>query len=201
MKLREIINLLTEEFKSKQEVIDHFVKTGRSAAAGAAAWDRGWRGGSSKKKKPFSKTFKKDYHDELDDRRFKDIDESSKIPNFSQIVNEVMPLILKELGLESLPNIQFVKQVKDKKQPTFGKYINDSDTIQVSIDNRHPVDIIRTLAHEMVHHKQDTLKRLGPHSGDTGSSIENQAHEIAGIIMRHINKKYPNFLKLDNIEI
>lgn len=39
---------LTESFNSKQEVIDHFVKQGKSAAAGAAAWERGWRGPKAK---------------------------------------------------------------------------------------------------------------------------------------------------------
>ena len=32
------------QFGSKQEVIDHFVRQGKSAAAGAAAWEKGWRG-------------------------------------------------------------------------------------------------------------------------------------------------------------
>ena len=39
---------LAESFKSKQEVIDHFVKQGKPAAAGAAAWERGWRGQQAK---------------------------------------------------------------------------------------------------------------------------------------------------------
>lgn len=39
---------LAESFNSKQEVIDHFVKQGKSAAAGAAAWERGWRGPKTK---------------------------------------------------------------------------------------------------------------------------------------------------------
>ena len=37
-----------QQFDSKQEVIDHFVKQGKSAAAGAAAWERGWRGTQAK---------------------------------------------------------------------------------------------------------------------------------------------------------
>lgn len=36
------------QFNSKQEVINHFVKQGKSAAAGAAAWERGWRGTQAK---------------------------------------------------------------------------------------------------------------------------------------------------------
>lgn len=35
---------VNEAFNSKQEVINHFVKQGKSAGAGAAAWERGWRG-------------------------------------------------------------------------------------------------------------------------------------------------------------
>jgi hypothetical protein len=43
------------QFNSKQEVIAHFVKQGKSAASGAAAWERGWRGHTPKKKevKPY----------------------------------------------------------------------------------------------------------------------------------------------------
>jgi hypothetical protein len=41
-------NVHEATFNSKQEVIDHFVKQGKSAAAGAAAWERGWRGSKPK---------------------------------------------------------------------------------------------------------------------------------------------------------
>ena len=39
---------ITESFNSKQEVINYFVSKGKPAAAGAAAWERGWRGPKSK---------------------------------------------------------------------------------------------------------------------------------------------------------
>jgi pyrimidine deaminase RibD-like protein len=35
-------------FNSRQEVINYFVSRGRTAAEGAAAWDRGWRGHAAK---------------------------------------------------------------------------------------------------------------------------------------------------------
>jgi hypothetical protein len=35
---------IDEKFKSKQELIDYFVKQGKSEAQGAAAWERGYRG-------------------------------------------------------------------------------------------------------------------------------------------------------------
>ena len=64
-----------DRFNSKQEVINHFVKNGKSAAAGAAAWERGYRGSSSKPielKKPPQRS----YHDDLDDKRYASIDEN-----------------------------------------------------------------------------------------------------------------------------
>ena len=121
-------------------------------------------------------------------------------PDLNDIIREVLPIIKQELQLTSLPKIKIVNQIADAEQPTFGKYQDNTNTLQVVKKNRHPVDILRTLAHELVHYKQDTANKLGPHSGDTGSDIENQAHEIAGVIMRHIDKKYPHYLKLDNIE-
>lgn len=55
-----ISNSVTEEksiteagtFTSKQQVIDHFVKNGKTAAQGASAWERGWRGKSKTSNTP-----------------------------------------------------------------------------------------------------------------------------------------------------
>ena len=62
-------------FNSKQEVINHFVKNGKSAAAGSAAWERGYRG-SSKKPIELKKPPQRSYHDDLDDKRYASIDEN-----------------------------------------------------------------------------------------------------------------------------
>lgn len=43
-------HITESQFNSKQEVIDYFVKQGKSAAAGASAWERGWRGPKTKTK-------------------------------------------------------------------------------------------------------------------------------------------------------
>lgn len=118
-------------------------------------------------------------------------------PDLNTIIREVLPIIKHELKISKLPKIRLVKQINSGDQPTFGQYQDDSNTLEVVKQNRHPVDILRTLAHELVHYKQDTQNRIGPHSGETGSNIENEAHAMAGVIMRHINKKYPHYLKLE----
>lgn len=38
---------VNESFDTKQKVIDYFIKRGKSAAQGANAWERGWRGPKS----------------------------------------------------------------------------------------------------------------------------------------------------------
>ena len=62
--------------------------------------------------------------------------------------------------------------------------------------NRHPIDIMRTLAHELVHYKQDTERRIGPDSGETGSPIENEANAMAGQIMRRFDQENPELFGL-----
>jgi hypothetical protein len=115
--------------------------------------------------------------------------------NFKDMFKKFIPVAMHYIGLDSLPEMEFVATVDDEQQPTFGRFDNSTDTLTVALMNRHPNDILRTLAHELVHYKQNVEHELNDDSGRTGSPEENQAHQIAGIVMRHFNKKYPEFLK------
>ncbi len=53
-------------------------------------------------------------------------------------------------------------------------------------------DILRTLAHELIHRKQDEDGRLDPNSGETGSEIENEANAQAGILLRKFGEQNNN---------
>ena len=114
--------------------------------------------------------------------------------NFIEIFKKFLPLAMQVLKLKSLPKMIFEPHVGDEHQPTFGKFDNEANTLHVALMNRHPNDILRTIAHELCHFKQGTEHRLRPDSGDTGSPIENEAHAVAGVIMRHFNKQYPEYL-------
>ncbi len=118
------------------------------------------------------------------------------------MVKKFLPLAMKELKLKKLPRIVLQQHiVTHDGQATFGRFVNDSEKIYVGIADRHPVDILRTLAHELVHFKQYEDGKMYPEAGETGSPIENEAHVIAGIIMRHFNKKYPDAVKAQGLEI
>jgi len=113
---------------------------------------------------------------------------------FVEMFQKFLPLCMKVLGLTSLPRMQFHAHIHDDKQPTFGRFVNETGTLEVALANRHPNDILRTIAHELQHYKQGQDNRLRHDSGTTGSPIENEAHAMAGIVMRHFNKQYPEYL-------
>lgn len=123
-------------------------------------------------------------------------------PDFPELLKEFLPLAMKNLKLKNLPKINLEKHIETHDgQATFGRYVNGENVIHLAIADRHPLDILRTLAHELCHYKQDTLKELTTGSGRTGSPEENQAHVMAGIIMRHFNKAHPELIKLNPIEM
>lgn len=121
--------------------------------------------------------------------------------DFMKVIRALVPLAMKELDLSSLPKIKLQARLEIDDQPSFGRFVNEEDTVYLALEDRHPLDIARTLAHELVHYKQGTEHRLNPKSGETGSPEENQAHELAGVIMRHLNKAHPEFFDADSINL
>jgi hypothetical protein len=115
--------------------------------------------------------------------------------NVVEMFKKFLPLAMEVLEVDSLPKMRFEPIIDTGQQPSFGMYVNGENTLYVALQNRHPVDILRTVAHELVHFRQDIRGELNDQSGVTGSPEENQAHEIAGVIMRHFNKRYPEYLK------
>ena len=118
---------------------------------------------------------------------------------FVDMFKKFAPLAMEHIGLKNLPKMVFITDIEDSEQPTFGMYSVDDKTLYVSLANRHPNDILRTIAHELTHYKQDTEHSLHNGSGETGSDHENEANATAGIVMRHFNKTYPEYLKVKPI--
>lgn len=120
----------------------------------------------------------------------------------TSMIKRFLPLAMKELKLKKLPKIIIKKHIESHDgQATFGRFANEEECIYLGIADRHPVDILRTLAHELVHSKQHEQGRIEPNSGDTGSPIENEANAVAGVLMRYFNKKYPNAVKSSAVSL
>jgi cytidyltransferase-like protein len=76
---------------------------------------------------------------------------------------------------------------------SFGGYIPSEEKIIVVVHNRNMADILRTLAHELVHHMQnlngDEL------NGEDGSNTENEANAMAGVLMREFGRENPQIFE------
>jgi hypothetical protein len=122
-------------------------------------------------------------------------------PDLVDILAKFLPFCMKSLELKQLPKIKLEKQIDAGPQPTFGMFDPDASTITLGISNRHPLDIIRTLAHELVHYRQAVEDRLNDESGTTGSDEENEANAGAGILMRSFGKQHPEFFAVKPISL
>lgn len=117
---------------------------------------------------------------------------------FKEILKKFLPFAKKFVKIENMPVIILKSNISLNDQPTMGRYHSDDNVLELAVANRHPVDILRTLAHELVHAKQNSKNvTIDP---TTGSRDENQANVVAGIIMRHFNKKYPEFLSFQPVK-
>ena len=97
------------------------------------------------------------------------------------------------LDITDAPEIEVTADINYAKQAcSFGAYNPGTRCITVYIGNRNLADILRTLAHELIHHKQNELGMLDNMSGQTGSDIENEANASAAMIMREYGRKNPH---------
>lgn len=82
-----------------------------------------------------------------------------------------------------------------KKIEAFGE-ISNKNIVHISIINRHPMDILRTVAHEYEHYKQHMEKGVHHRSSHAGSPTENQANAKAGELMRKYGNLHPELFDL-----
>jgi Zn-dependent peptidase ImmA (M78 family) len=112
---------------------------------------------------------------------------------FELILKKFLVFLKRELKFNYNIPIILVDDVDfSKNNKTFG--IMYPDKIVISIVNRHPIDILRTVAHEYIHHKQQSEgKKL---NGNAGSSSENEANAKAGEIIRKYGNLHPELFDL-----
>lgn len=149
------------------------------------------------------------------------VDKDGRPPTLSKKVKGKSTNVLFNLGLaESIDDktkinyknfIKFcVEQLEPKNPPkikltakelpeTFGYYDMDENSITVSYARRHQMDVMRTIAHEIVHHCQRENKE--DLDGSDGSVDENEANALAGVILRRWANKKPHLFteSFDNL--
>ena len=116
------------------------------------------------------------------------------------IIAEFLNFVKKELDLDKLPKITLYPDSKHAiNNKSFGGYSPSTKGITITIANRHIQDVLRTLAHEHVHYKQDINGQLNDKSGDDGSPEENEANSTAAVLLRKWGKLHPELFGFDAI--
>lgn len=103
------------------------------------------------------------------------------------IIKDFIRFCVNELEIDNLPQIKFTTDRSwATSRRSFGQYDANSSELIVYMGNRNLADLLRTLAHELVHHRQNELGHItNSTAGKTGSPIENQANSLAGILLRN----------------
>lgn len=113
------------------------------------------------------------------------------------IFTDFVNFVCDRLSIDTAPQI-VVKSI-DK---SFGAYNPERNELYIDIKNRHPMDVFRTIAHELVHVKQKETGKLDnmAQASETGSKEENEANAIAGEIMRDVAEENPEYFELKKVE-
>lgn len=119
------------------------------------------------------------------------INEDGESEDEVNLVNEFINYVKDKLGLVQIPKIDFSDDIDHvKEQRSFGYFSPDRNIIWVYAGDRNTADIFRTLAHELIHRKQEEDGKINYESGETGSDIENEANAKAGVFLRDFGKKH-----------
>lgn len=131
-------------------------------------------------------------------KNFNNFKNISSRKQFDYVLSKFLPFCQKELNIKKLPKINFIDKKDSIKNKCFGYFKNNE--IYLNVVDRHPIDILRTLAHELTHYTQNLNPKIKFLDGSTGSRHENMANIKAGIILRNFNSKYPELFKMKPIK-
>ena len=110
------------------------------------------------------------------------------------ILTDFVEFCVAELTIEQMPRVRLRKDPQwPVRHKTFGRYNDDEKMLEVAWGQRHIMDVLRTVAHELTHkhqHERDGSD-MGPDAGETGSPYENEANARAGVLMRDYAKLHP----------
>jgi hypothetical protein len=108
-------------------------------------------------------------------------------------LNKFVKFVKEQLELESVPTISVQNNRDGLKTTANYDYTKEVKLIKVSALNRALVDVMRSIAHEMVHHKQFEQGRLnGPKPPDIGGEIEDEANAKAGQYIKMFSRIDPS---------
>jgi Zn-dependent peptidase ImmA (M78 family) len=112
-------------------------------------------------------------------------------------LKEFALFVIKELGIENTPTIAIQNGRGKLKTTANYDYNKENKIIKVNAHKRALIDVMRSLAHELTHHKQFEDGRLKVQPPDIGGEIEDEANAKAGQFIKMYAKKDPTIYDID----
>jgi hypothetical protein len=127
-------------------------------------------------------TPKKSLNESLLTKKESDLKKIADFVNFAKDYLEIEDEVKIELAFEKTPDIR-----------TTAYYNNGDKRMRIYVKNRAIIDICRSIAHELVHHKQNVEGKFenAKDPGADGSEFENEANAVAGVIIRKWGRLNP----------
>ena len=110
------------------------------------------------------------------------------------LIEKFFPYAQENMNFDRSVTIVLESDLENAQNP-LGKtayYSPSDDTVVLYTDNRHPKDLMRSLSHELVHHKQNCNGELSEITGEqgyaqteTGHKIEEEAYSLGNTCFRN----------------
>ena len=114
-----------------------------------------------------------------------------------EILDKFVLFVKEQLELKTVPTVKIQNHRDGLKTTANYDYTKENKIIKVCAKNRALVDVCRSIAHEMVHHKQFEQGRLKVQPPDIGGEIEDEANAKAGQYIKMYAKEDPNIYNED----
>lgn len=112
-------------------------------------------------------------------------------------LDDFAKFVVKELGIKNPPTISIQNGRGTLKTTANYDYTKENKIIKVNAHKRALVDVMRSLAHELTHHKQFEQGRLKVQPPDIGGEIEDEANAKAGQFIKIFAKQNPSIYDID----
>ena len=118
------------------------------------------------------------------------------LPLEESVITDFVDFTKDELGLKDDFSVELVDDSDELE--TLASYDITDNKVRILSKNRALPDIIRSIAHELVHHKQNQNGELtgDPKEGSSGSHWEDEANSIAGELVRDYGEYNPQIYDL-----
>ena len=112
-------------------------------------------------------------------------------------IDDFVEFVKKELGINNEVDIQLQNNKDGIRTTAVYKYQDEGDEdfeqshIKVFALGRALVDVLRSIAHELVHHKQNEDGELKGKHSNVGGPIEDEANAVAGEMIKAYGLEHP----------